>query len=264
MRSKKGVKALAIGNFLGYILTILVNYLANTLPINGKTTGELSGQYPNLFTPAAFTFSIWGLIYILLGIFCFYGLWSAFKETKGTLLIGALGFSFMISCLANISWILAWHYEKLGLSVAVMVILLASLIQAYLSLKIQYQKKPPIGTYLAWIPISVYLGWISVATIANVTTYLVSIGWNGFGLPEAFWAVTLIGVSTLLGFIMMFQREDIYFALVIVWALYGILVKRLTADVRVESVIWAALLGIILLTINVVYITLNKKRSRSR
>ena len=46
---------------------IVMNYLANALPLNNKTTGELSDSFPNLFVPAGITFSIWGIIYLLAG-----------------------------------------------------------------------------------------------------------------------------------------------------------------------------------------------------
>ncbi len=39
---------------------LVMNYLANALPLNNKTTGELSDSFPNLFVPAGLTFSIWG------------------------------------------------------------------------------------------------------------------------------------------------------------------------------------------------------------
>jgi hypothetical protein len=48
---------------------VIVNYLAVALSLNNKTTGELSDQHPNLFVPPGFTFSIWGVIYLLLAIF---------------------------------------------------------------------------------------------------------------------------------------------------------------------------------------------------
>ncbi len=56
---------LAIGNVIGFIVVIIVNYLAVSIPLGGMTTGQLSDLYPNLFVPAALTFSIWGLIYLL-------------------------------------------------------------------------------------------------------------------------------------------------------------------------------------------------------
>lgn len=39
---------------------LTANALANILPINGKSTGEVSDSYSNLFAPAGVTFSIWG------------------------------------------------------------------------------------------------------------------------------------------------------------------------------------------------------------
>lgn len=261
MKRKDHVKVLAVGNTLGLIGTIVVNYLANAIPLNGKTTGELSNQYPNLFTPAAITFAIWGLIYLLLAIFCAYQLYIAFKEKKDVMYIDALRLEFMVASIANMSWIFAWHYERIGLSVGIMIILLVSLIQCYRSLKIDYKKRSPNGTkYFLFIPISVYLGWISIATIANIAVYLVSIQWNGFGLSEAFWAVSLIVVGILLGFIFMLVHEDIYYALVIDWALLGIFLKRISEDVRVQSVIFTAILGMIILTLNVLMIVLRKNK----
>jgi hypothetical protein len=52
----------------------LFNALVNILPLNGITTGEVSNAYPNLFTPANYVFSIWGVIYTLLFVFMFYQL----------------------------------------------------------------------------------------------------------------------------------------------------------------------------------------------
>ena len=57
-----------------FITMIVVNTLATTLPINGIDPGQVSDSYPNLFAPAGITFSIWGIIYILLALFSFYQL----------------------------------------------------------------------------------------------------------------------------------------------------------------------------------------------
>jgi len=50
-------KILSIFNLVFFVGTIIVNSLAMSIPINNKTTGELSDQYPNLFVPAGSTFS---------------------------------------------------------------------------------------------------------------------------------------------------------------------------------------------------------------
>jgi len=57
---------------LAYVAMVIVNSLANILPINGRTTGAVSNAYPNLFAPAGPAFSIWGLIYLLLGGYVVY------------------------------------------------------------------------------------------------------------------------------------------------------------------------------------------------
>ena len=78
--SKSRLMFLAILNIIGFLGTVVVNGLSNALPLNGKTAGELSDQYPNLFVPSGLTFSIWGVIYILLAIFVIYGLVVAAKN----------------------------------------------------------------------------------------------------------------------------------------------------------------------------------------
>ncbi len=54
------------------IATIAVNGLANALPINGQTTGEVSDRFSVYFVPAGYVFSIWGLIYLGLIAYAIY------------------------------------------------------------------------------------------------------------------------------------------------------------------------------------------------
>ena len=56
---KSWLNFLSITNIVAFAGVLVVNYLANALPIGGNTTGALSDLYPNLFTPAGLTFSIW-------------------------------------------------------------------------------------------------------------------------------------------------------------------------------------------------------------
>lgn len=65
------VKALVAVTF---VTMVTVNALANILPINGIGTGAVSDSYPNLFAPAGLTFSVWGLIYLLLAAHTLYQL----------------------------------------------------------------------------------------------------------------------------------------------------------------------------------------------
>jgi tryptophan-rich sensory protein len=59
-------------NIAAFIITLIINGLSNTTLIGGRTTAEVSNSYPTLITPAGYVFSIWGIIYVLLGIYLVY------------------------------------------------------------------------------------------------------------------------------------------------------------------------------------------------
>ena len=240
---------LSVLNLLGFLGTVTVNALANILPIAGKNTGQLSDQYPNLFVPAALTFSIWGVIYILLGIFAVYGIIAARKGGAKADFIRNTGVFFIVSCLANIGWIFAWHYEFVPLSLVLMLVILGSLLAIYLRLRIGKSDASPAEKYLVHLPFSVYLGWITIATIANVTALLVDINWNTFGLGEQFWAVAVIIVGIAIGLSVLFTRKDIYYCMVVDWALLGILIKRLQVTTTPDqAVVVISIVGLALVT----------------
>jgi hypothetical protein len=244
---------LSILNVLGFLGVVIVNALAVTLPINNKTTEELSDQYPNLFVPSGLTFSIWGVIYILLAIFVICGLVVAIRKgAEKSSFIDNIGILFFVSCLANIGWIFAWHYEIVPLSLVLMLVLLGSLITIYLKLRIGKSDSTITEKYLLHLPFSIYLGWITIATIANVTALLVDINWNTFGLGEQFWAVAVIAVGIAIALSILFTRRDIYYCLVVDWALLGILLKRLADSTPVQSVIVTAIIGMALISIGII------------
>ncbi|MFC1933307.1 hypothetical protein ACFLXU_06790 [Chloroflexota bacterium] len=253
MDTRRSQIFLSILNVIGFLGTIVVNGLANALPINNKTTGELSDQYPNLFVPAGLTFSIWGLIYILLAIFVIYQVVVTFRKGKeGLDAFRKIGYLFFLSSLLNIGWIFAWQYEIVPLSLVIMLLLLGCLLAIYIKLGVG-KKGPSIKEqYLVHLPFSVYLGWITIATIANVTALLVDLNWNRFGLSEQFWAVAVIVVGIAIALSVLFRRQDIYYCLVVDWALLGILIKRLGDSVPVQSVVVVTIVGLVLITAGIV------------
>ncbi len=261
MKKGQSKMVLSVLNIVGFLGTVVVNGLANALPINNKTTGELSDQYPNLFVPAALTFSIWGLIYLLLAIFVVYQLIRAAKNgSQDSSFIDRIGILFFITCLANIGWIFAWHYEILPLSLALMLLLLGCLIAIYLRLSIGKSDSPRTEKYLVHLPFSVYLGWITIATIANVTALLVAAGWNTFGLGEQFWAVAVIIVGIAIALAVLFQRKDIFYCLVVDWALLGILLKRLSvATTPDQGVVVVTIAGLALITLGIIFQIVRRK-----
>ena len=241
-------------NLAGFIATVVVNALATLLPINNKGTGELSDQYPNLFVPAGLTFSIWGIIYILLGMFVVYQIIVAFKTNAAQRgIFEKIGILFFISSMLNIGWIFAWHYEIVWLSLLLMLLLFASLLAIYLRLNIGRSEATNMERIFVHIPFSVYLGWITIATIANATALLVDSGLKSLLPGEQFWAVVVIAVGIIIGLAMLFTRDDIYYNLVVDWALLGILLKRLgDTGTSSQGVIIITIIGLVLISAGII------------
>jgi hypothetical protein len=211
---------------VAYIIMIAVNSMANILPINDMSTGMISDSYPNLFAPAGLTFSIWGVIYFLLAGYTLYqlGLFQKTGEKSDPALMKKISFYFIISSLANAAWIFAWHYLQFTLSVGFMAVILISLI--LINREINNHQLSGKEKFFLKLPFSVYFGWITVATIANITVLLVSIGWDGFGISESAWASIIIVVGMLIGGARMLKDRNIAYGLVLIWAYLGILIKH--------------------------------------
>ncbi len=203
-----------------------MNALANALPINGYNTGELSDMYPNLFVPAGLTFSVWGVIYLLLLGFIISQSLSLFNGKTLPDFVERIGSLFLVNCLANMAWIVVWHYQMPLVALGIMLIILTSLISIYQKLEIGQRTVSKRELWTAHIPFSVYLGWISIATIANFTTVLVDMGWQGGAIGEANWAIIMMIVGAVLGFFVLNTRKDVAFGLVLAWAIVGINIKR--------------------------------------
>jgi hypothetical protein len=211
-------------NIIAFVLTVIANGLAgSTTLIGGVNTAQISDSNPTLITPAGYVFSIWGIIYVLLGIFVIFQALPSQKEKEYTKKIGWL---FVLSSILNIVWLFLWQYEFLSLSVVLMFLLLATLIMIYICLGIGKSPVTLREKLAIHVPFSVYLGWITIASIADVSVTLVSVNWNGFGIGPEIWATLIIIVALVITLLVLATRKDIAYALVIVWALTGIAVKQ--------------------------------------
>ncbi len=226
--TKTAVRPVSLLVAATYLVMVTVNGLANGLPINGVRTGEVSDAYPNLFAPAGYAFSIWGVIYTLLLLHVLYQFGVFRTDRADTALLDRVGRYFAISSLANAGWILAWHYDLIGLSVLLMLVILVSL--GVIVQTIRAASLSTRDTWLVAVPFSVYFGWITVATVANVTVFLVSLGWDGFGLAESTWAVIILLVAAAIGTAAMLRNNDLAYGAVLLWAFTAILVKHQSAD----------------------------------
>jgi benzodiazapine receptor len=241
-------------NVVALVAVILVNGLANALPLNGQTTGEISDRFQVYFVPAGYVFSIWGVIYLALLAFAVY---QALPARRDNPRLRRVGYLFAASCVANIAWLFLWHYEQFVLTLVAMFALLLLLITIYLRLEIGRALVSPAEKWLVHVPFSIYLGWISVATIANVTAVLDYLGWGGWGIGDEVWAVIMLLVVGILAAVVSLTRGDVAYSLVLMWALAGIAVKHSgTSLVAVTAWVITAFVGVML----VVGVVLSRRR----
>ncbi|MEM7657382.1 MAG: tryptophan-rich sensory protein [Bacteroidota bacterium] len=241
---------LQISNIVGLIAVIFFNYVANTGVISGNTVGQVSNSFDSLFAPAGYTFAIWGVIYVGLIGFSIYQARDLFSNSRKNvpMLLQITGW-FGLTCAANIVWLVAWLNERIGVSWLLMLALLGGLVILYVQLGIGVRKpKDRMEQYFLLIPFSLYLGWICVATIANGSSFLVSLQWNGFGLPPELWAILMMAVASVLGIMFVIYRNDWVIAGVIAWALGGIAVKNFSQGSSSGQIVgMAAITGILAL-----------------
>ena len=223
---------------------IVVNVLANALPLNGLNTGEISDRFDIYFVPAGYVFSIWGLLYLGLLAFTVY---QALPSQRDNVNVARIGYLYALSGVANIVWIFFWHYEVFALTLLPMLTILGSLIAMYLRLNIGREAVSAWDRWLIHVPFSIYMGWISVATVANATQLLYYLNWGGWGIAAEVWAVIMLIIAASLALINNLTRKDVAYSLVFVWAYIGIAVKHAgTPAVMLPAAILAAVIALML------------------
>lgn len=207
---------------------LLMNFLAISLPLNNRTTQQLSDAYPVYFVPAGYVFSIWGIIYIgLIAVAIYYWFSSRHSSARSQVLDRVFPWH-AVGLFANGLWIIFWHYEQVALSVLVMTILLLTLLKTYTlvrNLKSGPEAADNLFRLTVQAPFSIYLGWISVATIANVTVLLYKYVGPDLILGGVVWTAILIFIAGLLGILLIRKYRDFLYSLVIIWSVIGIYVK---------------------------------------
>lgn len=214
------------------VATLVMNGLANSLPLNGMGTGEISGRFDSLFTPAGYVFSIWGLVY--LGLIAF-TVWQALPAQRANPRCRAIGWIYVGSALANIAWLLLWHWLEFAGSVLAMLAILASLVIIWMRLQASRNLVSRVEWWTTRLPFSLYLGWITVATVANTAILLIHWQWDGGPLSTAAWTVLMLVIAAALGLAFALRERDLVCTGVLVWALAGIAVKQ-----QVTIVEWTA------------------------
>lgn len=231
-------------NLVGLVAVVAVNALANILPFNDQTTGEVLTKDPIRFQPAGWAFSIWSLIYVLLAAFVVYSFLPPGRETPRVRRVGPL---FLVANIANVLWLVFWHWEQWTVTLVAMTALLAALVLIYLGLRRGHGGKiqPPTAERLmVWTPFSVYLGWITVAFLANVAVWLDRTGRDLWGMDANWTAIVLLVAAVLATAVMALWERDPTYALAVAWGALGIGAEQWDASKMVSV---AAILAVVAL-----------------
>ncbi|MDR5591506.1 tryptophan-rich sensory protein [Christiangramia sp. SM2212] len=244
------IKKLAVLNFLSVLLNIALNFYAQTGRINNTTIGEISDKYSNLFTPADYAFSIWGLIYFSLLASSIFMVYQAYTDGKYTSFIKNTSIWFIVANIGTGLWIVAWLYEFTGMSVVIMFLIMAKLLKLIINNDMEIWDAPLKVIAFYWWPICLFSGWIAVASIANMAAWLIEIGWDGAIFSEIEWTMIMICVAVIINLLMIYLRNMREFAAVGVWALIAIFVRHIENE---NLIAYTAIAGAILLLLNISY-----------
>lgn len=231
-------------NMIALGVTIAVNALANILPLNGQTTGEISNRFASYIVPAGFTFGIWSVIYVGLMVFAAV---QALPGWRDRALVRSVGPLFLVTCVANTAWIVLWHYEYYPATLLVMLVLLATLLAIYLRLDAVRDSASRGERLAVAVPFSLYLGWITIATIANATVVLLAVGWSGSGIAPEVWAAGLVVVAAGIVSAIALLRVDIAYTSVGVWAFAGVAAGQWATPIVAWTAVAAAVWSIVAL-----------------
>ena len=204
-------------NLLFLAATLVINTLGAIGYINGLTQKEISDMFVTLITPSPATFSIWSVIYSLLIISV---IMMIVKKDDGYYknAVDQISTLFIMSCILNMIWIIAFSYVMIELSVLF-------IFGFVITLALICQKLLQVNDGKHWLmPLSfgLYAGWLFIATVVNTAAMLVKLNWNGFGLADDIWAIIILIIAILLIIVVTMKIRNAAFPLPVAWAFFGI------------------------------------------
>jgi hypothetical protein len=195
-------------------------------PIQEAAGGWLDAD-STLIAPGQRAFSIWSVIYT--GMLA-YAIWQLLPAQRTDARHRRIGYAVAASLVLNALWIGVVQLDLLGLSLPVIVVLLAVLAWLF----VQLRRMPPknlVDTIVTDGSIGLYLGWVVVATAANATAVLAAADFSGWGLSDETWAVIVIAAAAAVGVgLAVWGRGRIAPMLSLCWGLSWVAVARLTDE----------------------------------
>ncbi|HTN69019.1 MAG TPA: hypothetical protein VLZ33_06120, partial [Dysgonamonadaceae bacterium] len=142
METLKKQQTLSIFNLLAALFAIGINYYSQVYTIHGNRVSDMSDEYNNLFTPAGYAFSIWGVIFLAILIFAVYQIYVTFVRKQTLDFISQTSGWFILANVGNGLWIIAWLSDYTWLSVVVMFVILFSLIKIVINTNMERWRAP--------------------------------------------------------------------------------------------------------------------------
>ncbi len=172
------------------------------------------GSVMTLFMPAPYAFSIWFLIYILLGIWVLGGFTQAPKVEA---MYQDVGYWFALTMVfTGLTILLPLEWTVFAIVVALITALITYTKVDQSDVAVWYR-----------VPFSFLTGWLSVATIVNVSLVLKSQGVTELlGIGEVGWAIIMLAVGTIIAILFAVMKSDSIYPLVFIWGYIAIAVQN--------------------------------------
>jgi len=239
-------KSRQIGVILATVVMLGNNVLASEIPYNGVSTLEASKEISIYFMPARYAFSIWGLIFLSL---IAYSIYQALPSQRENETLRKIGWWYIAGIGSYSAWIFFFHFQRFLFSTILMICLLITLLIIYEKLEIGIKPVANSMKYLVQVPFSIFLGWITMSSIGNIANLLTHYGWNGLGIDAKIWAVVMMVVTIVIAELTAFNRQDLAYLAVFVWAFIGVAVNHRGVSPVFEAACVSAAIVIIITTV---------------
>jgi len=216
---------LLIISLLTICFTTLVSIPGSPYLIGGMTQADISNMFPSAITPAGVTFAIWSVIYlswIVAGAYVagltltpltkrYFPKLAKFLEYKKIPSQPLISFSLAIA-LTGV-WLIPWGYIWIGTALVIMLVILGLL-------KYTFHHTRDSHLLLKY-SVELTLGWINIATVANITIWLLSLGFTGGGISPVYWAIGVLALALALTLYYQLRYRAYIISLVFLWTMIG-------------------------------------------
>lgn len=215
-----------------FVIAMISNYSAQfiTQYTSSEDLTSIGEKYDFTISAAGYAFSIWGLIYSLMGLFVIYQAlpseWVPSRNDK--LIFNDIGYLFAANMLSNSAWLIIFgfynSYAFIGGWFDIVFMLGSALYILYQSLKNDVDWIEFLGLRATF---SIYAGWLTTATILNTCFVLMDFGMrdvNNIFPNEETWGIIILWVAFLIYQTTVEVFKNPLFGAVFSWAITAIYV----------------------------------------